>query len=595
VPHLIAQGAEPHKRWRRALSSAVPIVLGRACGGWDVPWDGLISRRHAELVWHDQQLSVRRLPNTRNSIFCRGEPKDEFAIRVGEHFVIGGTTFTLVDDAIQLGVEAPPGATEQSFSPAYLHSLRFRDADERIEILSRLPEVIQGAASDEELFIRLIGLLLAGIPRATSAAVVALESQVTGDQKVRVMQWDCRSGESAAFCPSGRLIFHAVDSESSVVNVWPRSDRRNSNNFTHAENVDWAFCTPVLGSACRGWALYLDGQFPSDVVARGQIGPEELQDDLKFTELAASTLRSLREVRLLEQRQSGLRQFFSPIVLDALSGQDPDDVLVPREANVSVLFCDLRGFSRRSERDSNDLLGLLQRVSDALGVMTSRILEQGGVVGDFHGDSAMGFWGWPLEQPDAVQRAARAALAIRREFEQAGLRNEHPLVDFRIGIGLASGKAVAGKIGTADQVKVTVFGPVVNLAARLEAMTKILRAPILIDEETAKRIRQTMPSETARVRRVATVRPAGMTQTVEVSELLPPFDQFPQLSNEHIDAYEAALDALLAHDWETAFQWLHKVPAEDRVKDFLTVFIAQHNRTPPANWDGIIPIRPQSS
>ena len=381
--------------------------------------------------------------------------------------------------------------------------------------------------------------------------------------------------------------------------VWSTSGRdqidANSNNFTHAENVDWAFCTPVLGSACRGWALYLDGQFPSDVVARGQIGPEELQDDLKFTELAASTLRSLREVRLLEQRQSGLRQFFSPIVLDALSGQDPDDVLVPREANVSVLFCDLRGFSRRSERDSNDLLGLLQRVSDALGVMTSRILEQGGVVGDFHGDSAMGFWGWPLEQPDAVQRAARAALAIRREFEQAGLRNEHPLVDFRIGIGLASGKAVAGKIGTADQVKVTVFGPVVNLAARLEAMTKILRAPILIDEETAERIRQPMP------KRDCSRAPRGNgasrrdDQSVEVSELLPPFDQFPQLSNEHIDAYEAALDALLAHDWETAFQWLHKVPAEDRVKDFLTVFIAQHNRTPPANWDGIIPIRPQSS
>jgi adenylate cyclase len=119
----------------------------------------------------------------------------------------------------------------------------------------------------------------------------------------------------------------------------------------------------------------------------------------------------------------------------------------------------------------------------------------------------------------------------------------------------------------------------------------VLRAPILIDEATAQRVRQTVPHDQARVRRVATVRPAGMTGVVEVSELLPPLDQFPQLSNQHIVAYESALDALLARDWNTAFQLLHQVPAEDRVKDFLTVFIAQHNRTPPPDWDGVIPIQ----
>jgi adenylate cyclase len=572
------------------LLSATPVVLGRACGGWDVPWDSLISRRHAELVWQDAALLVRRMPTTRNPIFRAGKADDEFTVRVGEHFVIGGTTFTLVEDGLRMGVEAPPGATEQAFSPAYLQSLRFRDADERIEILSRLPEVIQGAASDEELFIRLLGLLLAGIPRATSAAIVAVETTSTPGGQVRVLQWDRRRDCSSTFCPSGRLIRRAVDAETSMVNVWPRATRSPSPDFTHAENVDWAFCTPVLGSACRGWALYLDGQFPAEVIARGQIGPEQLQDDLKFTELAASTLRSLREVRLLEQRQAGLRQFFSPIVLEALSAADPGDVLVPRETEVSVLFCDLRGFSRRSERESGDLMGLLQRVSDALGVTTSRILSQGGVIGDFHGDAAMGFWGWPLEQPDAVERAARAALLIRRAFEQAGQRQEHPLADFRIGIGLATGRAVAGKIGTADQVKVTVFGPVVNLAARLESMTKVLRAPILIDEQTARRIRQSMTTDQARVRRVARVRPAGMTRAVEVNELLPSRGEFPQLGDEHIQAYEDALDALLARDWDAAFQQLHQVPADDRVKDFLTVFIAQHHRTCPPDWDGVIPV-----
>jgi adenylate cyclase len=181
-------------------------------------------------------------------------------------------------------------------------------------------------------------------------------------------------------------------------------------------------------------------------------------------------------------------------------------------------------------------------------------------------------------------------LSIRDEFAATAQRDDHPLTDFRIGIGLATGPAVAGRIGTVDQVKVTVFGPVVNLAARLETMTKVLRAPVLIDEETARRVRASVSPDVARVRRVACVRPYGLASAVEVSELLPPESQFPQLTDEHIAAYETALDALRNRDWEAAFQWLHRVPAEDRVKDYLTVFIAQHNRMPPADWDGVIPI-----
>ena len=216
----------------------------------------------------------------------------------------------------------------------------------------------------------------------------------------------------------------------------------------------------------------------------------------------------------MEHRHATLSQFFSPVVLDTLAVEDPEVVLAPRETEVSVLFCDLRGFSRESERQAGDLLGLLQRVSRALGVMTHHIREQGGVVGDFQGDAAMGFWGWPLPQHDAVLRTCRAALAVRAEFEATA--------GFHAGIGVATGRAVAGKIGTVDQVKVTVFGPVVNLASRLEGMTKILRAPILLDEATARIVRQQVPRDVARVRRLAIVRPYGLDTPLEVSELLPP-------------------------------------------------------------------------
>jgi adenylate cyclase len=320
----------------------------------------------------------------------------------------------------------------------------------------------------------------------------------------------------------------------------------------------------------------------------GKATDSDLQDDVKFTELVADTVSRIRELRRLERRQAAFGQFLSPIVLQRLAEEDPNRLLEPREADVSVLFCDLRGFSRVSEQSAEDLMGLLERISRALGVMTRQILAQGGVIGDFHGDSAMGFWGWPLEQADRIERACRAALDISADFAAAAAQSNHPLANFRIGIGLATGRAVAGSIGTADQVKVTVFGPVVNLAARLQELTKLLRAPILTDRTTAEAVRREVPAHVARVRRVARIRPRGLDLPVDVHQILPPADEFPQLSDEHVAAYEHALNEMLDGNWERAFSLLHRVPAEDRVKDFLTVFIAQHQRTPPPNWDGVI-------
>jgi adenylate cyclase len=571
-----------------------------------VPWDSHVSRRHAELLWNGNFLQVTKLPDARNPLFLHGKEVEGCSIGPGEHFVIGQTTFTLADQQVNVTTDAPAPVQQQSFSAQYLKQVQFRNPDHRIEVLSRLPDVISGATGDQELFVRLVSMLLAGVPRADAAAVVAVEAwdegQTTGSplrapaegwsgegQGVRalhrsashVLHWDQRLAITTNFRPSQGLILESLRQGQSVLQVWRGAEMTGNELFTASDTFDWAFCTPVLGKASRGWGLYVAGRF--NVERSGMTpssDPTDLREDVKFTELVAAMLSSLRQMRLLEHRQATLSQFFSPVVLDTLAVEDPEIVLAPRETEVSVLFCDLRGFSRESERQAGDLLGLLQRVSRALGVMTHQIRQEGGVVGDFQGDAAMGFWGWPLPQKDAVLRTCRAALAVRAEFEATS--------GFRAGIGVATGKAVAGKIGTVDQVKVTVFGPVVNLASRLEGMTKILRAPILLDEITARIVRNQVPRDVARVRRLAIVRPYGLDTPLEVSELLPPVSQYPELTDEHLGFYEAALDAFLARQWSVAFELLHRIPSEDEVKDFLVVYIAQHNRRPPADWDGVI-------
>jgi adenylate cyclase len=613
MPDLIAQGSEPAHRWRRKLPFAgTAVIVGRSAGAWSTPWDERISRRHVELVWRDGRLHVAVLEGARNPVFFRGHKTDSFSLRPGDHFVIGQTTFSLVDERANVAGDLPQPAGERTFTVEELRGQPFRHADKRIDVLSRLPDIISGSANEQEMLVRLVNLLLTGIERASAAAVIEVsvqgsgfgvqepgvggresangttdkpksEIQILNSDPVTVLHWDRRALVAGDFRPSERLIRQAALSGESTAYVWPSQQPRGEGEFTVSEGIDWAFCVPIRGREPSGWAMYITGSFASDLSAK-QPDVESLRDDVKFAELTASTMAALRESHLLARRQAGLGQFFSPVVLEALSQQDADEALAPREADVTVLFCDLRGFTQQSERSAGNLFDLLARVSNALGVMTHHILGEGGVVGDFHGDAAMGFWGWPLAQPDAVQRACRSALGIKAAFAA------NASAEFRVGIGIASGRAVAGKIGTTDQVKVTVFGPVVNLASRLESMTKQLRAAILIDPPTAAVLRASVPASVARVRRLAKVRPVGMSAPLEVSELLPPAGQKIALSDAHLAAYEAALDAFQASDWNEALRLLHQVPPDDQTKDFLTVFIAQHGRSPPPGWDGSIPL-----
>ncbi|MEM7473582.1 MAG: adenylate/guanylate cyclase domain-containing protein [Planctomycetota bacterium] len=619
MPDLIAQGPRPQDRWRRSLQDeGVEFVLGRTAQPWSVTWDDRVSRKHATICWNGERLEVRKLEQARNAIFFRGQQCEQFAAGVGEHFVIGQTTFTILDQQVEITQEAAaPAFAEQTFSAHLLRQNKYRDADKRIEALGKLPEIIAGASNDQELCVRVVNLLLQGVPEAGFVAILRLREEENEEEEnpgaatvvdvelsqsmsrtqldvdvsddLEVMHWDSRTMAGQRFAPSVGLVSSAIQSKESVLHVWSRAAANPT--FTQSENVDWAFCTPVTTEACPGWAIYVAGQFASATIMELEQGTREselLQDDLKFAELTATTMGALRQVRALQRRQDSLRNFFAPVVMDALRGTDPEQVLTPRETNVSVLFCDLRGFSKKSEDQANQLLELLKRVSDALGVMTHHILANGGVVGDFHGDAAMGFWGWPVATGNPMQQVCQAALAVRAEFEKAAQQPDHPLADFRAGIGIASGQAVAGRIGTTDQVKVTVFGPVVNLASRLEGMTKQLHSSILVDEPTADWVRRHVPSEVLRTRRVARVQPYGMKKPLVVSELLPPVGEGILMQDEHIAAYENALDYFQDGNWPEAFRLLHQVPAEDQVKDFLTVFIAQHHREPPADWAGYI-------
>lgn len=570
------------------LSTGQQYALGRAAEN-DIAtdWDDRISRKHALIRCEEDAVRVVRLPSGANPVYVEGHESEDSRITPGQSFVIGSTRFELRQVTQSDSPRSSP-VQQLSIDRRQLQHVRYEDADKRIEVLASLPAVIRESGVERDLYIRLCNLLLAGIGNAAGVAIVAFDR--TAD-KVCTLHQERRFEAEGLLHPSTRLIRTAISQNRTVVHVWDEDSSDTA--FTQHAGFNWAFCTPIHDESATDLpcGIYVAGRSVSDDAKSNE---RRIQADVKFAEFIGEIVSSLQRKRELERQQSGLRQFFSPPVLEAL-GQDLDtSLLEPRECEVTVLFCDLRGFSQQAEEQADNLTGLLERVSLALEVMTSQILRFGGVTGDFQGDAALGFWGWPIASDEAPLNACRAALAIREEFARAKADPSSPLADFETSIGIAHGRAVAGKIGTREQVKVTVFGPVVNLASRLEAMTRQLNVPILIDHHLDEIVRQRSDDFDGRVRRLLKVLPYGMDNPLEVSELVPSAAALPQITDQHIADFEAGVDCFIAGDWAEAWRHLHSMPADDRAQDFLALQITQHGRTAPADWDGVVRLRKKS-
>ena len=127
----------------------------------------------------------------------------------------------------------------------------------------------------------------------------------------------------------------------------------------------------------------------------------------------------------------------------------------------------------------------------------------------------------------------------------------------------------------------------VNLAARLESMTKLFNVPILLDERAAQRLAAANNSHWARCRRLAMVQPYGMRNRLVISELLPSAVEPGVMSERDRRDYEAALDAFLGSRWQDAQALFDRLPA-DGPSGVLRDFIRRHGGGPPKDWNGVM-------
>jgi adenylate cyclase len=581
---LMVNGPEANQQWRREIPADEIVRIGRAPrSGWAVPWDLLISREHCEITLKGQSIGVKRLDAARNPVYLNEVDTREFNISPGQGFRIGQTMFQLVAVGLDDGMSASH-LEEQSFGPEALKAFKFQNAEERLDVLARLPDAISATRTDKELAQAAIKVMLDAMPHAQAAACVRYPPKMTVEDEPLMMQWDSRRDDIGRFSPSRRLIAAAIDRAEGILHIWQDTDDSNP-AFTVTGSLDWAFCIPFKGEHSQGWALYVSGQFGAP--GASAIGETDLKGDLRFTELICDLIGSIRQVKTLESQQAGLAQFFSPAVIEAIRTAGTEDILAPCEKDITVLFCDVRGFSKKSEEAKDNLRELLDRVSEALGVMTAGIIRYDGVIADFQGDAALGFWGWPGDSEEGPVAACRAAIHIHQAFRAAKNSPESPLCGFSVGIGISHGRAIAGRIGTTEQIKVGAFGPVVNMGARLETMSKQLKASIVIDEMTASFVEK-LDDDDLRCRKLARVRPVGMKTDMTVFELLPPASMDNTIGNESIELYEKAVNAFMGGNWQESTELFNGISADDKAKEFVTDFVTKNGNAPPADWSGVI-------
>jgi adenylate cyclase len=433
-----------------------------------------------------------------------------------------------------------PWHSESVYLPSVdLALLGSHQSESLIKWLQEITTVLQSAAHSEDFFQR------------AARAVVDLIGLDTG----RVLLYDRRS-------------WKAIASHAQTTAFSPPTDREPSHRMLERMRTEVKTMTRQGASMsdARGSLMDLEAVVVSPIVGRDNqvIGalygdrfrgtsptaaPEITKADVLLMETLAggvgAGLARLEQERAALEAQVRFEQFFTPELARQLA-LDPN-LLAGRDTEVTLLFCDIRGFSAISERLG--AAGTMEWINDVLGTLSECVLKQHGVLVDYIGDEMIAMWGAPVEQPDHAALACQAAIDMwqilpevsRRWFDRLG-------AETRVGIGINTGLARVGNIGSQRKFKYGALGNTVNLCSRVQGASKYLQTGILLTAQTRSRV-----GDRFAVRRLCQARVVNIAEPVMLFELrAEPGPDWPDLCR----LYEEALRAFEERNWENSMTLL---------------------------------------
>jgi adenylate cyclase len=254
----------------------------------------------------------------------------------------------------------------------------------------------------------------------------------------------------------------------------------------------------------------------------------------------------------------------------------------------TILFSDIVGFTTLTE--SADPEALVKQLNEYLSRMTAAVFENNGTLDKFIGDAVMAVWG-NVSSRGVVEDAkscARAALAMRRDLQTLNSKwKTEGIAPFAIGIGINQGDVLGGNIGSQEKADPTVIGDAVNLASRLEALTRTYPVDILVGASASELIRDEF-----HLRSVALVQVKGKTKPVEIFTLIgAKNDAGGEEFLQRLETYEAGLRKFRERDFTQAkilfSQFLEFYPEDALAKMYLERALEYEEQPPDASWNAV--------
>lgn len=287
-----------------------------------------------------------------------------------------------------------------------------------------------------------------------------------------------------------------------------------------------------------------------------------------------------------KRMKSTMSRYMDPVIAAQMLEGDAHEVLGGINAEATVMFTDVRGFTTITEEYGAQ--GTVSFLNDYFSLMVDCITKEGGMLDKFIGDAIMACFGLPMSHEDDPDRAVRASIEMIKtlwRWNQDRLSKGLKVVD--MGIGLNTDTVVSGNIGSPKRMDYTLIGDGVNLAARLESACKSYFARILVSESTVQKLKGTY-----RLRAVDLVVVKGKTQPVKVFEILDYHDEdsFPNLMDV-VNHFNDGMNAYQAANWDKAIERFNqclKFNPEDHLSQSYVERCETLKADPPkGEWDGV--------
>ena len=467
--------------------SSGELILGRAPDCQVILKDFGISRQHAKLIADPGGVRIMDL-GSKNGTKINGNLVTQAPLREGDKFSLGsleilfgktaeakvafddepieasGTIVRSVGDLSKLlAVESKPkpGQTVSAQS-------EIARANQILKVLTRVAETLVASRPVEEVLQQVMDIVFESIPAERGFLMLAGEERDASTLTAKVTKYRNKSHDRGKITISKTIAQRVLSDRVAILTSDALADARfNSGDSIRINQIRSAMVAPLWNREEVIGIIHLDTSALTHAFTENDL--DLLSALANFAAVAIERSRLNEKIAMEEKKRERLGRFLSPQVASRIIATNDSqgfELGEPEVREVSVLFADIVGFTSMSEKLTPSAIALI--LNDYLSRMTDVIFMFEGTLDKYIGDAIMAVFGAPIDMPDHAARAVKTAIEMRNRLAEFNAdRKSGPL--FQIRIGINSGKAVAGEIGSVNKREYTVLGDTVNTASRLES------------------------------------------------------------------------------------------------------------------------------